>query len=164
MTPFGAIEGVDRTAPAIHSFRDATERFSDIVAKLPESSRWQLQLLLFDLEEADMTQSFLNSLQQFADSSNRLEDSIKTLPENLRGQFTLFIGDIDRKQTNLQNTLQQAERITLAIDVSLKKLDNTVDSLNAAAGNITETAQAWENAAKATGHVVGRIQQENTLS
>ncbi len=154
MTPFRAIEGVDRTASAIHQFRDTAERFSDIVAELPESSRWQLQLLLFDLEETDMTKSFLNSIQQFAESSSGLAESVKKLPEDLRGQFTQFIEDIDRKQTNLQKTLQQAEKTTLAINTSLERLDKTVSSLDTAAGNITQTAQAWENAAKATGQVV----------
>jgi len=154
MTPFRAMEGVDRTASAIHQFRDTAERFSDIVAELPESSRWQLQLLLYDLEETDMTKSFLSSLQQFTESSSRLEDSVEKLPEHLREQLTQFVEDIDRKQAGLQHTLQQAEKTTLAVNTTLDKLDKAASSLDTAAGNITETAQAWESAARATGDVV----------
>ncbi|MFC1635640.1 hypothetical protein ACFL5Z_12435 [Planctomycetota bacterium] len=154
MTPFRAIEGVDRTASAIHHFSDTAERFSDIVAELPESSRWQLQLLLFDLEEADMTKSFLNSLTQVSESSARLEKSVEKLPEQLREQLTQFVEDVDKKQATLQQTLQQAEKTSLTMNNTLEKLDQTAASFNAVAKDVTETAQAWENAAKATGQVV----------
>ncbi|MBN2592968.1 MAG: hypothetical protein JXA81_05620 [Sedimentisphaerales bacterium] len=154
MTPFRAMEGVDRTASAIHHFSDTAARFSDIVAELPESSRWQLQLLLFDLEETNMTKSFLKSLSQLSESSVRLEKSVEELPEQLREQLTQFVEDIDKKQANFQQTLQQAEKTSLALNDTLEKLDKTAGSFNAVAKDVTETAQAWENAAKATGEVV----------
>ena len=154
MTPFRALEGVDRTASAIYQFSDTAERFSNIVAELPESSRWQLQLLLFDLEETNMTKSFLSSLTQVSESSARLEQSVQKLPEQLREQLTQFVEDVDKRQAGLQQTLQQAEKTTLALNNTLEKLDQTVGSFNAAAKDVTATAQAWENAAKATGQVV----------
>ncbi len=154
MTPFRAIEGVDRTASAIHRFSDTAERFSDIIDELPESSRWQLQLLLFDLEEADMTKSFLKSLEQVSESSARLEKTAKELPEQLREQLTQFVEDIDKKQAALQQTLQQAEKTSLALNTTLEKLDQTAGAFNTVAKDVTETAQAWENAAKTTGQVV----------
>lgn len=164
MTPFRAMEGVDRTASAIHQFRDTAERFSDIVAELPESSRWQLQLLLFELEETDMIKSFLNSLQQFAESSSRLENSVQKLPENLREQLTMFVKDVDRQQENLRKTLQQTEKTTLAVQAALDQLDKAIGSLDAATVNITETAQAWEIAAKATGQVVEEFNKSKQTS
>lgn len=154
MTPFRAIEGVDRTASAIHQFSDTAERFSDIVAEMPESTRWQLQLLLFDLEEANMTKSFLNSLAQVSESSARLEQSVQKLPVQLREQLTQFVEDIDNKQNGLQQTLQQAEKTSLAVNNTLEKLDKTAGSIDVVVKNITETIQAWETAATATGQVV----------
>jgi len=154
MTPFRAIEGVDRTASAIHHFSDTAERFSDIVAELPESSRWQLQLLLFDLEDANMTKSFLNSLAQFSESSSRLEKSVAKLPAQLRGELTQFVEDIDSRQSNLQQTLQQAEKTSLAVNDTLEKLNQATSSFGAAAKDAAVTAQAWETTAKAAGEVV----------
>jgi methyl-accepting chemotaxis protein len=154
MTPFRAMEGVDRTASAINQFSDTAERFSNVVAELPESSRWQLQLLLLDLEETDMTKSFLNSMTQVSESSARLEKTAEQLPQRLREQLTQFVEDIDKRQANLQQTFRQAEKTSLALNITLEKLDKTVGSFNAAARDITETAQAWENAAKATGQVM----------
>jgi Rad3-related DNA helicase len=154
MTPFRAMEGVDRTASAIHQFSDTAGRFSDVVAELPESSRWQLQLLLFDLEETGMTKSFLNSLSRLSESSVRLEKTAEELPERLAEQLTQFVEDIDEKQAALQQTLHQAEKTSLALNNTLDKLDRTAGSFNAVAKDVTVTAQAWENAAKATGEAV----------
>jgi myosin heavy subunit len=154
MTPFRAMEGVDRTASAIRQFSDTAERFSEVVAELPESSRWQLQLLLLDLEDTEMTKSFLNSLSQLSESSARLEKTAEKLPERLREQLTQFVEDVDKRQANLQQTLQQAEKTSLALNNTLEKLDQTVGSLSATAKDVAVTAQAWENAAKATGAVV----------
>jgi len=157
MTPFRAIEGVDRTATAVNRFTDTAERFSDIVNELPESSRWQLQLLLYDLEETDMTKSFLASIAQFSESSSRLSKSVEELPEELREQLTQFVEDVDNKQASLQQTLRQAEKTALTLNDTLEKLDQTAGSFNAVAKDVTETAHAWENAAKATGQVVQEI-------
>jgi len=154
MTPFRAMEGVDRTASAIHQFSDTAERFSETVAELPESSRWQLQLLLLDLEDAEMTKSFLNSLSQLSESSTRLEKTAEKLPERLREQLTQFVEDVDKRQANLQQTLQHAEKTSLALNNTLEKLDQTVGSFSATAKDVAVTAQAWESAAKATGTVV----------
>jgi TolA-binding protein len=154
MTPFRAMEGVDRTASAIHQFSDTAERFSETVAELPESSRWQLQLLLLDLEETEMTKSFLNSLSRLSESSARLEKTTEKLPERLREQLTQFVEDVDKRQANLQQTLQQAEKTSLALNNTIEKLDQTVGSLSDTAKDVAVAAQAWENAAKATGSVV----------
>lgn len=157
MTPFRAIEGVDRTASAVNRFTDTAERFSDIVSELPESSRWQLQLLLYDLEETDMTKSFLASIAQFSESSGRLSKSVEELPKQLREELSQFIEDTDEKQENLRKTLEQAEKTTLAITSTLQQLDKTSGSLGIVAKDVTQTTQAWESAAKTTGDVIQEL-------
>lgn len=119
MTPFRAIEGVDRTATAVHRFTDTAEHFSDIISELPESSRWQLQLLLYDLEETDMTRSFLANMTKFSDSSSRLAGSVEQLPEQLGKELSRFVTEVDSRQQNLQKTLEQAEKTTLAVGIAL---------------------------------------------
>ena len=157
MTPFRAIEGVDRTASAVNRFTDTAERFSDIVGELPESSRWQLQLLLYDLEEADMTKSFLASIAQFSESSSRLSKSVEELPKQLREQLSQFAEETNEKQENLRKTLEQAEKTTLAVTNALQQLDKTSGSLGIVVKDITQTTQAWETAAKTTGDVIQEL-------
>jgi hypothetical protein len=164
MTPFRAIEGVDRTASAVHRFTDTAERASDILSGLPESSRWQLQLLLYDLEEADMTKSFLASATQFSESSSRLSKSVDELPKQLSEQLSQFIKETDDKQENLRKTLEQAEKTTVAIETTLEKVDKTASALGNVARDITETGKAWESAAKATGDIAEKFSKRKDPS
>ncbi len=152
MTPFRAMEGVDRTASAIYQFRDTAERFSDVVRELPESSRWQMELLMYDLEEADMIKTFLDSFTKFSESSAKMAVSVEQLPGQLGNELAQFVDEVDRKQADLQKTLAQAEKTTLAVN-------ETVEKLNALAKDTSETAKAWEGAAKATGEVIKGFDQ-----
>ncbi len=152
MTPFRAMEGVDRTASAIYQFRDTAERFSDVVRELPESSRWQMELLMYDLEEAGMVKTFLDSFTKFSESSSKMATSVEQLPEQLGKELSEFVDEVDSKQADLQKTLAQAEKTTLAVN-------ETVEKLNALAKDTSETARAWEGAAKATGEVVKGMNQ-----
>jgi cell division protein FtsB len=152
MTPFRAIEGVDRTASAIYQFKDTAERFSDVVRELPESSRWQMELLLYELEEMEMAKTFLDSFTRFSESSAKMATSVEQLPKELGKELSEFVDEVDRKQADLQKTLAQAEKTTLA-------LNETVEKLNALAKETSETAKAWESAAKATGEVTQGFNQ-----
>jgi len=164
MAPLRAIEGVDRTASAVHRFTDTADRFSDILDGLPESSRWQLELLLYEFEEADMTKSFLESIAQISESSSRLSKSADELPQQLREQLSQFIEEADSKQENIQKTLEQAEKTTLAATNALEELDRATVSLGIIVKDVTETAQAWESAAKATGEVVQEFNKRQKAS
>ena len=68
--------------------------------------------------------------------------------------MTKFVEDIDKRQAGLQQTLQQAEKTSLAVNTTLEKLDKATGSFGAVIKDVNETVQAWETAAKTTGEVV----------
>lgn len=132
LAPFEALRGVDRTAVAVDKFANTAARFSDVVEGLPESSKWQMQLLLYDLEETEMAKSFLASVSQLSESSARLAETAEKLPEQLSG----LIEEVDAKQANIQATLQQAEK--------------TAETFGRTAEDANQAAQQWDAAAKST--------------
>jgi methyl-accepting chemotaxis protein len=75
-----------------------------------------------------------------------------------------FIEEADGKQDNLRKTLEQAEKTTLAVGNALEKLDKAAGSLGNVAKDVTETTQAWESAAKATGDVVQEFNKKKEPS
>ena len=101
LAPFTAMKGVDRTASAIYGVRSSMERISDITEDFPESVRWQLLLLLMDLEETEMVTSLLNSASTLSDSSVKLATITETLPAELRQEVSVLIEEIDEKQQNV---------------------------------------------------------------
>ena len=140
MSPFRALEGVDRGAAAINEFRITADQFSDVVKGLPESARWQLLLLLYDMEETDIAKSLLDSTSKFAESSSRIAGSVEKLPEEFREQTSLLIDQIDAKQSNIQATLGKTEETIVA-------LEQTAES-------ISEAARAFESTVNTTGQLI----------
>ena len=150
LAPFRVMEGVDRTATAVHKLRDSAEQFSDIVEELPESARWELLLLLYDLEEMDMTTSLLDSIAKFSESSARMAEYADTLPKRLREELSTLIEEIDKKQLGLQGTLDKADKTIASVERALVKGEEVADSLNRTADSVKNAAGAWEAAAGAT--------------
>jgi hypothetical protein len=171
MVPFRGIEGVERTASAIGKFTDTADRFSGVVADLPESSRWQLLLFMYELGESEMAKSLVSSTATLSDSSKRLADSSDQLPQRLREELSLFVNEIDQKQANLQATLVQADKTAAAVSAALGGVKEAAGSIDAAAKSVTGTAKAWQDAAGATGDTFKEIakmkpagQAESSLS
>ena len=159
MAPFTAMKGVDRTASAIYGVRGSMERMSDIVDDLPESVRWQLLLLLMDLEEVEAVKSLLNSASTFSESSVRLAAMTEALPEELRRQASALVEEIDGSQKNTQVTLDKAEATATAFDKSLVTAQGTLEKAGQTAEGISQMAQEWESAIEATDDLIKSVKQ-----
>ena len=154
MEPFRAFGGVDRTATAIGRFADSANRFSDILAELPESSRWQLLMFLYELEETEMAKSLVSSTAKLSGSSERLAQSSEQLPKRIHEELSILVDEIDTKQSNLQATLTQAQKTAEGVQVVMDKVKEASAALDQSAQEIKETADAWKEAAQATGDIV----------
>ena len=159
MAPLKALEGVDRTASAIYGVQSSMDRFSAIVDDMPESVRWQLLLLLMDMEDTEIVKAMLTSMPQVSDSSARLADTAEQLPKTLREQTSVLIEEIDAKQANLQTTIDKVQETTLALEKAFAAAQKTVESTARTAESIRQTAHEWESAIGATGEFVEVIKQ-----
>jgi len=150
LAPFKAMTGVDRTASAIYGLRDSANHVADVAEELPESVRWQLLLLLMEMEETKVVNTFLESMSEFSQSSVRIADSTEKLPEQMREQLSILIEEVDAKQASLQMTLDKAEKTAATVERSLAKANEVADSFGRTAGSVNEAAVAWEKSAEAT--------------
>ncbi len=159
MAPFTALRGVDRTASAIFSVRQSMDRITDVVEQLPESVRWELMLLLMELDDAPVVESLLTSVSTLSESSARFADTAEKLPHDLREQASVLVKEIDEKQANAQATLEKTERAAVAIEQSLAAAKSTFEQVGLAAQTIKETAREWESAVGATSGLVTDVTQ-----
>lgn len=150
MAPFKAMEGVDRTAASIYSVRGSMERFSDIAEGLPESARWQLLLLLTDLEDVEVVRQFSESMAALSASSVQIAGSTETLPQRLREEAVLLIDEIDQKQSNLQVTLDKAHATAAEMEKTLSKARDVIEAAGKTADEANQTLAAWNSAADST--------------
>ena len=151
LAPFRAIEGVDRGAMAMRDLSTTADRFSDIVEELPEVTRWQLLLLLYDLEETAMARSFLASLERISESSTKLTEASEKLPGQLRAELSTLIEEVDAKQTNVQQTLQQTQATSEALTKLIEQVEDTAGALSVTSKETEQTALAWQSTVESIG-------------
>jgi len=154
LAPFRAIEGVDRGSAAIRDFSNTAERFSDIVEELPESARWQMLLLLYDLEETQMTRSFLTSLERIAESSTALTETTEKLPAQIRAELSTFVEQVDANQANLQKTLTQTQATSEALATLIERVEAAARALSVTSKDVAETAGAWQATVESIGRTL----------
>lgn len=146
MAPFRAMEGVDRTADAIYQIRNSVDHFTDVVKELPETTRWETVMLLDELDESPMTESFLTSLEIFSDSTARLADTAETLP--------LMFEQMDQSQAALQETLKLSQETSIEIRETVDKFTEAADSFDRTGKTLQEMAVAWDRAAASSTDLV----------
>jgi hypothetical protein len=84
LAPFRALEGVGDSSTAIREFTATAREFVRAVERLPEQARWQVELLLYDVEDRDTTLAALASLESVTRSVERVSESAARLPDDLR--------------------------------------------------------------------------------
>ncbi|MHC5164800.1 MAG: hypothetical protein ACYSOI_05530, partial [Planctomycetota bacterium] len=128
--------------------RDSVERFTDVAEQMPESTRWQMSILMDDFEESEMTQSFLESLNDFSQSSTQLVEVIESMPEQMRAELLTVLEESDESQQQLQTTLQMAAEAAGRIEKTLAQFDTASQTLTITAKEANEAAIAWEAASE----------------
>ncbi len=150
MAPFKAVQGVDRTASSIYGVRNSMERFTTMMADLPETTRWQLMLLLLDMKDVDAVKEFLDNMAMLSESSSKMAATLDGYPEKIQQQMSALMQEIDAKQTNVQATLQKAQDAAVAVEKATSQIKETIASANSAVKDINQTMLAWTDAADAT--------------
>ncbi len=154
LAPFRTFEGIDRGATAIHEFANVAARFTDVVEEIPEAVRWQLELLLLDLNQNPMILAALATLGEVAANANRIVTVADKLPERLRDEATRLLNEIDAKQNNLQATLDRAEKTAATVERALERVDLVANAIEATGWSVADAGQAWGDAARTIGQTV----------
>lgn len=150
LVPITAMKGVDRTATSINTFSNTASHFSNIVEELPESTRWQLLGLFYDIEEIEGVKSFQARLSELSKSSEEIAKSAKDMPRDIREQMSILISEVDDKQGNIQLTLDKLKDVMATVDQASSSLKTT-------AVDITQVAIAWEEAANSTTKILEEL-------
>lgn len=143
MSPFRALEGIDAGASAISDFNTTANQFSQIVEDLPQQTRWQIELLWYELEERESVASALQSFNTIAESSKSLALTTQNLPTEIREQLNLAFDDLETRQDTLHATMAEARETLTALDETVTSATTMIESLNEASAGITRAGEAW---------------------
>jgi hypothetical protein len=127
MAPFRALEGVSSGAAAVREFNETAEEFAHIVEALPRELRWQVELLLYDIEDRDTVTQMLAALATVAASADRTSLAIDRLPADLR----TALGDS-------RASLAEANRALVSATALMGPLETTAQELRLASASWVE--------------------------
>lgn len=107
MAPFRALEGIDAGAQAISEFNTTASQFSQIIEDMPMQTRWQIELLWYELEERESITGALNSFKTMADSAASLAHTARSVIEadEIRGLPGATLQDADRRSRSVTDHL-----------------------------------------------------------
>lgn len=153
MSPFRALEGIDAGARAISEFNTTASQFSQIVEDIPQQTRWQIELLWYDLEERESVTAVLDSFKTLSDSAASLSETARQLPVQLREQLALATQDIEDHQASLQKTLVETRQTLDTLNGAIDNATAMVDSVNQAGGSVAKAGEAWQQAVNAVNQI-----------
>jgi hypothetical protein len=107
LSPFRALEGVGNSADEIRDFNTIARGFARSMERLPEQLRWQIELLLFEIESRETTRAGLASLQSVAGSAERLSGVAAALPDDVRS----LLEDSSATLAQLQEVVSTAQAL-----------------------------------------------------
>jgi hypothetical protein len=111
----------------VHEFNKTAEQFAHIVEVLPRELRWQIELLLYDVEDRDTVMQTLGALESVARSADRTSLAIDRLPGDLRAA----LGDS-------QASLAEANRALVSATELMGPLQSTAEQLRLASASWVE--------------------------
>lgn len=133
------LTSIDAGAQAISEVAGVGEQFVRVARSTPERSRWELQLLLYDLEANPTLRRVVDSFTQFTESSDKIARSIEALPDQLTAQ----INELEASQPQFQATLDKTREAAAEIRGAMEQSNRLAASLQQTAAGLTTAGQAW---------------------
>ncbi len=170
MAPFRFVTGIDEGAAAIRHFAGVAERFSRRIDSLPQETLWEMQLLLYDVEQLSAVQRTVGSLEsaartgesfavtarEFEATADRLATTAADMPAQLRKQADALLADIDARQGELRKTLEvvraalaDAQGLADRSDAAIRDATAAGEGFDATAKSVGEAARSLEGAVQA---------------
>jgi hypothetical protein len=126
LSPIRALEGIDTGAQAIADFATVADRFSTVVSTLPESLRWQAEMLVFDLDNTPSLLAVEKSATSLAASSQRIATVTESLPSEFDRAVQAAIDRVVDGESRLAPIVADARAAASEANLALASLDRAV--------------------------------------
>lgn len=162
LSPFNVVGGIDRTAGAVHELSVVGDRFTSVVDQLPESTRWEMQLAMYDFEARPTVVALRQSMSDLAESSQVMAQAARDLPDELGAVVTSTAGDVGTAAESLRETADAFERTVVAtrglaadLDGTLARTEEVIAAADRASGSFGRAGESWEGVFRAIEDLTG---------
>jgi hypothetical protein len=89
--PLAPLASAERFGKGVQNFNVTAARFTDTLSELPADTRWQMEVLLMNLDTNPAIESLLKSLAQVSESSQAYAEIARELPGELRSTLNTSV-------------------------------------------------------------------------
>lgn len=154
--------GIKKAAGSISEVAESVNAMGDVVQDIPQVTRWQTQLLLYDLDENESVAATRRNFERISESVARATGIAERLPAELQAQLSKTLDEIDTKQEGLRRTLEDAGAVAKEAGAAVRELratvkeaEGSVASVERAAESFARAGEAWEPALAELGKITG---------
>lgn len=147
ISSLGNIGKLGNTPEAIDRFTDTANDFSLVIRYLPERFRWQMQMLLLEMESSGPAAAMIKQTQSVQQSVQDLIALFETMPANMRNEFEKSIEATEKSLPEFRSTLKEARVLAETTHAMVEDVNRTTLQAEKMAIQFTETAEAFEVAA-----------------
>ncbi len=148
LATFSGLRGIGDTPSAINRIGDEASEFTDMVRHLPERARWEVELLLLEVESTETLAGIRRNSGTIVETLEAARRDLETLPAKASKEMERVLASAEKIQPELRATLEETRKATGEISNSLQKANDVAESLGKTARELTATAAAWDSAAK----------------
>ena len=154
--------GVADTAVSISEVARSVDGISTTIGALPMMTRWQTELLLFDLNENDTVMSLRKNIDETSKSIAALIETTNRLPGEIQEQVSKTLKEVEEGQGELRKTLVEARAVVsdakdavTEVNAALGKTEEIVGDLEKVTTSFAEAGAAWEPTLKELRAITG---------
>lgn len=160
LLPVTTLEGAATSTPrAIERFTDATRDFAAIVQHLPETTRWQTELVLLEMETSGPMAALSKEVDRFEKMLNSTTAAVKSLPQDVRQEFDKALASLEKMQPQFKANLADAKTVAEQMRQAVDKAADAVKEGRSTAEAASKTADQFTAAAKALQAAAGEVRQ-----
>lgn len=154
LAPISGLQGVRDTPTAINRFTKVADSAVELLRRMPERTRWELELLLLELGELEPFEQLQADLDHFLKTFDAVSQTVGRLPEEVRMELEVTLKQVREAQPELKETLEQAESTARAMQEVGVEARQTALEINTTSEKLEALASAWDTTAKSVQKVL----------
>ena len=150
LVPLKPLSGVSDTAESLAQLAVVAQSATQVVKELPQTIRWQTEMLLLELDDMDTTTTLRNEIVRLGDQFEELSKTTDELPQRVREELEALLDKEGNANEQLAATLRDARAVTDGLNEAMAGAERASESVRATSVAAAQTADAWRATADAT--------------
>jgi hypothetical protein len=154
--------GIKKTATSIADVARSIDSIGEVVADVPLVARWNMTLLLYELNEDPAMTELRGDVHRVSESVARTVEVVDALPARVQAEVSKTLDEVDAKQEGLRQTLDVAKATAAEARAAVVEMRATVGEAQTAVAsveklteNLTRAGEAWRPVADDLVTIVG---------